>query len=156
MNRLKRVHGTGDEGQIMILALGFSVLAILLLTVVVSASGVHLDRKRLLALADLTALSAADAIDEGAYYAPDRPQPAEGDTALVLTDASVRRAATGYLASAASTTGLNDVQLVAATATDGTVTITLHALTRPVLLSVITAPWSDGIDLVATASATTR
>ncbi len=146
----------GDGGQVMILALGWTVVAILLLTAVVSASAVHLDRKRLLALADLTALAAADAVDESAYYSPGRPAPAEGETGLLLTDASVRRAATDYLASATTTTGLADLSLVEATATDGTVTITLHALTRPVLLSVVTAPWSDGIALTATSHATTR
>jgi hypothetical protein len=156
MTRLDRVRASGDEGQVMILALGFTVLAILLLTAVVSASGVHLERKRLLALADLTAVSAADAIDESAYYAPGRPAPTESGTVLVLSDASVRRAATDYLASATSSAGLHELRLVAATATDGTVTITLHALARPALLSGVTAPWSDGIDLVATASATTR
>ncbi len=117
---------------------------------------VHLDRKRLLALADLAAASAADAVDESAYYSPDRPPPAPGGTALVLTEASVRRAVSDYLASTASPTGLVDVRLVEASTTGGTVTITLHAVTRPALLSVVTAPWSDGIDLFATASATTR
>ncbi len=146
---------TGDEGQVMILALGFTVLAILLLTAVVSASGVHLERKRLLALADLAAASAADAIDESAYYSPDRPPPAPGATALVLSEDSVRRAVTAYLASAAAPTGLDDVRLVEASTSGGTVTITLHAVTRPALLSVVTAPWSDGIELLATASATT-
>ncbi len=159
MRRLRPALGTGeesDEGQVMILALGWTVLAILLLTAVVSASAVHLDRKRLLALADLTAVAAADAIDEAAYYSPDRPAPAEGETGLLLTDASVRRAATDYLTAAAPSTDLADLHLIEATTSDGTVTITLHALTRPALLSVITAPWSDGIALTATSHATTR
>lgn len=140
----------------MILALGWTVLAMLLLTAVVSASAVHLDRKRLVALADLTAVAAADAIDESAYYSPDRPAPAEGASRVLLSDGSVRQAATDYLAGAAGSTGLADLRLIDATAAAGTVTVTLHAVTRPALLSVITAPWSDGIALSATTSATTR
>ena len=157
MNRVREVARSGDdEGQIMLLALGYMVLAILLLTAVVSASAVHLDRKRLLALADLTAVAAADALDEAAYYSPDRAPFADGDPPVLITEASVRRATTEYLASAAPQTHLSDVRLVDVRVADGTVTIQLHAVTRPALISVVTAPWSDGIDLTATASAATR
>jgi len=140
----------------MLLALGYMVLAILLLTAVVSASAVHLDRKRLLALADLTAVASADALDERAYYSPERAPVADEDPPVLITEASVQRAATEYLATAAPTTGLSDVHLVGVRVTDGTVTIQLHAVTRPALISVVTAPWSDGISLDATTSATTR
>ena len=50
--------GRRDDGQIMILTIGFVVVALLLVTVVASAAGVHLERKRLLALADVLALEA--------------------------------------------------------------------------------------------------
>ena len=73
-----------DDGQVMILTLGFVVVALLLITVVVSAAGVHLERKRLLALADLLALEAADAVGDDQYFAPgagrrpgDRRRPAD-------------------------------------------------------------------------------
>ncbi|WP_372594090.1 hypothetical protein [Actinotalea sp.] len=140
----------------MLLTLGFVVLAVLLLTAVVSASAVHLDRKRLLALADLTALACADALDEEAYYAADRQPAPEGGTGVLLTESSVRQAATEHLATAAPATGLEDVRLVSTSLDGQTVSVTLHAVTRPVLISAVTAPWSDGIDLTVTASATTR
>ena len=60
----------GDDGQIMLLTLGFVVVAMLLITVVVSPPGVHLERKRLLALADVLALEGADAVGDDRYYAP--------------------------------------------------------------------------------------
>ena len=49
-----------DEGQVTLLVLGFVVLAVALITVVVAATGVHLDRKRLLDVSDLASLAAAD------------------------------------------------------------------------------------------------
>ncbi len=140
----------------MLLTLGFVVIAVLLLTVVVSASAVHLDRKRLLALADLTALASADALDEAAYYAADRPPVPPGESGLLLTESSVRRAATAFLADAAPASRLDEIGLVSTSLDGQTVTVTLRAVTRPVLLSAVTAPWSDGIDLTVTASAATR
>ena len=57
----------------MILTIGFVVVALLLITVVASAAGVHLERKRLLALADLLALEAADAVDDDALLRTPAP-----------------------------------------------------------------------------------
>ncbi|WP_432560776.1 pilus assembly protein TadG-related protein [Kineococcus sp. SYSU DK003] len=77
-----------DEGRIALLSLAFGLLAMVLVLVVVSASAVHLQRKRLFALADAAAADAADALDEGAYYSAGT---------VLLTDGSVRASAAGYL-----------------------------------------------------------
>ena len=68
-----RLRRGDDEGRIALLALGFVVVAASLVLVVTAAAGVHLDRKRLLALADLAALDAADALSASAYYAGGLP-----------------------------------------------------------------------------------
>jgi len=78
-----------DEGRIALLSLGLGLLAMVLVLVVASASAVHLQRKRLYALADAAASDAADALDDAAYYT--------GDGELLLSDASVRASVTGYL-----------------------------------------------------------
>jgi len=155
-----------DNGQVMLLSIAFGVLALLLVTVVVSASSIHLERKELFALADLAALDAAAALDEAAYFGRTAPAVAPacgsdctegaGDAAdlLVLSDASVRAAVEDYLADAASSSGLERLALVEASAPDGrTAQVRLQALARPALLSWITAPWSDGVLLDVTASA---
>ena len=81
----------------MILTLGFVVVALLLLTVVVSAAGVHLERKRLLALADLLALEGADAVGDDRYFVPGAGQRGPGTGGVPLTDAAVRASVDGYL-----------------------------------------------------------
>ncbi|WP_380170573.1 pilus assembly protein TadG-related protein [Kineococcus sp. DHX-1] len=82
---------TGDEGRITVLALAFGLLATVLVLVVTSASAVHLQRKELYALSDAAARDAADALDEGRYYA------GAGD-GVVLSRASVRTSVEAYVA----------------------------------------------------------
>ena len=141
----------GDDGQIMILTLGFVVVALLLVTVVVSAAGVHLERKRLLALADLVALEAADAIGDDRYFAPGAGQGDPATSGLPLTDASVRAAVDGYLRdNPSAATAWDEFAVLSATTPDGrTARVHLGAVVRPALISWVMAPWSDGIALEA-------
>ncbi|RYV49596.1 hypothetical protein [Pengzhenrongella frigida] len=149
-----RVHRAGREaGQITLLSITFAALALLLVTVVVSATGVHLERKRLLILADDLALRAADSLDLDAFYRGQAQAPVEG-AVVPLTDADVRRSVEAYLDQATRATGLEGLQVVEAVSPDGrTARVTLAAVARPALVSWVTAPWSDGIALRATASA---
>lgn len=139
----------GDEGHVMLLSIAFGALALLLVTAVVAASGIHLERKRLLALADLAALDAAAALDEGAYYTR-----SADDAVLRLSDAGVRSAVEDHLATSPAAARLEDLTVIAAGTPDGrTAEVTLGAVARPVLISWVTAPWTDGIALTATSSA---
>ena len=52
----------------MILSIGFMVVALLLVTTVVSATGIHVERKRLLAAADSIVVEAADELSTPAYF----------------------------------------------------------------------------------------
>ncbi len=146
---LVRALRSADDGQIMLLSIAYGVLALLLVTAVVSASAVHLERKRLLALADLAALDAADELDEAAYYAR-----ADGDALLVLSSARVRASVDEHLAASPAADRLDGLTVLSAGTPDGrTAEVTLGAVARPVLLSWVTAGWSDGIGLVVTARA---
>jgi uncharacterized membrane protein len=58
----------GEEGSILILTLGFLVIALLLVFAVVDASAVFLARRDLASAADAAALAAADHPDTAAIY----------------------------------------------------------------------------------------
>lgn len=142
---------TGDDGQIMLLAIAYGLLALLLVGVVVSATAVHLERKELLALADLAALEAADVIDVGAYYTG---ASVEEGAAMRLEPADVAASVEEFLATAPEAARFADLVVVEATTTDGrTARVTLRATAHVPLLSVVTAAWSDGIELVVTTQA---
>lgn len=152
--RRRRPSRGRDTGSVTLLSIAFGALALLLLTAVVSATGIHLEQKRLLSLADELALGAADAVDLAAFYRGQAPPPTEGGV-VPLTDADVRRAVDEYLAAHPTVAAdLEGLQVVAAGSADGrTARVTLAALARPPLVSWVTAAWSDGIPLTATGSA---
>ncbi|WP_309135312.1 pilus assembly protein TadG-related protein [Cellulomonas sp.] len=143
-----RGHASGDDGQVTVLALGLAVLVLLLVTVTVSATGVHLDRKRLLATADLAALAAADAVADDRYFGG---AASRGPAGVPLTDAGVRAAVEDYVrAHPEAGARWGGVSVLEASTPDGrSVVVRLRAVTRPVLLSWVMAPWSDGITLEA-------
>lgn len=135
----------------MVLSLGFGVVALLLVLVVTAATGVHLDRKRLLALADLAALAAADQLSP-TYFGEEGARATGG---IPLTDASVRAAVEQYVADHPETAARWDgVRVLEATSPDGrSAVVRLGAVTRPPLVTWVIAPWSDGIELVVDANA---
>lgn len=133
-----------DEGRIALLSLGFGLLAMVLVLVVVSASAVHLQRKRLYALADAAAADAADALDGATYYA--------GDGRVLLTDASVRASAAGYLQEHADLSG---VVVADGTGTpDGrTAVVVLAFEAQPLFASFVPREFAAGVRLGATSRA---
>lgn len=146
-----RARVRGDDGQVMLLSLAFGLLAILLVGVVVSATAVHLERKRLLALADLAALEAADAMDPGRYYTESSGEPG---APVSLTREEVAEAVEAYLVDAPGTGRFTDLEVLEAGTDDGrTVVVTLRAVAEVPLLGAATAGWSDGVELVVTARA---
>ena len=110
----------GETGSTLLLTIFYCFLGLSIVLVVVSATTLYLERKRLFTLADGAALAAAE------------PWPLEnvrldGDRlAIELDSAEVRDAAAEYLAVVA--TDLDDVELVAAASVDGrTATVTLRS-----------------------------
>ena len=151
---LARARGAdGEAGQVMLLSLCFALVCLLLVTVVASATSVHLERKRLAALADSLALAAADELDLEVYFDGGVPEPDEHGK-IFLTDASVAAAVEEHLSAWPAQSLPDGVVVERAWTPDGrTAEVTLRATARPVLLTWVLAPWSDGIALHARSSA---
>lgn len=165
----------GERGQIMLLTMVFAAVTITLVLVVAAASAVHIERKRLVALADSTAVAASDAIDQARYYQGDGST--EGDASaggegsaagggaaggaraahVPLSDATVRGAAADYLAQAPRAVTGEFARLSVTDPTgspDGaSAQVTLTAVARPPMIPWVLVPWSDGITLRATSTA---
>lgn len=150
-----------DSGQILVLALGFTLVVLLLVTVVVSLTGIHLERKRLLDLADTLALAAADAMSDEVVYGPGASGStldaagAGDDTGLLLTDEAVAAAVADYITThPQALDGLSDVVVMAAESPDGrSARVVLSSRAQPALISPVTSLFSDGVTLTAQATA---
>ncbi|NIZ90813.1 hypothetical protein [Kineococcus rubinsiae] len=143
--------GADDDGRIALLSLVFALVATLLVLVVVSASAVHLQRKRLYAVADAAAADAADAVDERRYYAVGGGLV---DGAVPLTDASVRASVLAYLAG--SDPGVAGVAVDPATGSpDGrTAEVVLTATLLPPFAAFVPGRFAAGVPARATSRAT--
>lgn len=137
-------RGSGDEGTIGILTLGFTVVALMLILVVASATAVHLARLRLTHLADEMAIDAADAVAAEAYFDPT----AAAD--ISLAQQRMAQAASTHL-TRADTSRLDGVRVVSVTTTDGhTARVTVSVVVYPLFGVEALMPFADGITLTAT------
>ena len=98
-----------ERGQISLLILGFTLVALMLIIGAVDVTAVQLARARLLDAADGAALDASGALDNGSGYGGGLR------SAISITDASVRQSAAKYLAVAPRPHGISSWVL-----TDGT------------------------------------
>jgi len=145
-----RVRRGDDEGRIALLSLVFALIAVLLVLTVVSASAVHLQRKRLFAVADAAAADAADAVDERSYYAGGG---VAGDGSVPLTDAGVRASVAAYLADADP--GLAGLAVEPGTGSpDGrTAEVVLTARLVPPFAAFVPGPFAQGVRAQVTSRA---
>ena len=81
----------GEEGQMMVLIIGYVMLALLVATVVMAASSVYIERKKLLSLADGASVAAADS------YTLGQLETGAGSPTAVLNGSRVRSVVADYL-----------------------------------------------------------
>lgn len=144
----------GDGGQVLVLVLVYVLIAVSLVAVVASASAVHLERKRLLALADAAALDAADALDAAVFYR----RGAGPQTGVPLTDASVRASVEQYVEVAGARERFTGFAVAASTGTDDgrTAEVAFVASAQLPLVAPMLAAFADGVPLRVSATARTR
>ena len=110
-----------ERGSTLLLTIFYGVLGLALVLVVVSATSLYLERKRLFTLADGAALAAAES------WRLDDVRVEGGELVFDLDAASVRASASDYLGDASHS--LHALDLVRADSADGrSATVTLRAV----------------------------
>ena len=146
MTAVRRRLPSGDDGQLILLILVYTVIAGLLVTVVVNVSKVYLYRRSLVAAADGAALSAANQPDLAAVYA------GAGST-LPLSRTGTRSAVDQYVDDA-DLAGRFEEFRVTEVSTDGiTVTVTFRATVRMPFGNLVSERFAAGYPVRATARA---
>lgn len=126
-----RLRGTrADEGSTLLLTIFYGFMALLVVLIVVAATSLYLERKKLFTLADGAALAGAESFELDAVAID------SGELHAALTSPEIRAAATGYLA-AAPHPDLESLVLARADTADGqSATVTLRAWWRPPVLTL--------------------
>jgi uncharacterized membrane protein len=133
-----------EEGSTLLLTIFYGFLSLVLVMLVVAASSLYLERKRLFTLADGAALVGAEAFDlSGVTVTSNGPRP-------VLDSADVAAAVRAYIATA-PTPGFQSLAIDRAETVDGrSATVTLSAYWRPPVVSLLVP---EGIPIEVTAVA---
>ncbi len=120
-----------DRGSILPLTIFYGFLCTILILLVVAATSLYLERKRLFTLADGAALVGAEAFDlDAVVLTPDGPR-------ATLESADVAAAVAGFL-SQAPTSEFESLALERAESVDGrSATVELSAYWRPPLVSAL-------------------
>ena len=151
MRQRSQAHGKSsfpgmEDGQVMVMVIGYLLLTLLMITVVLGASAVYLDRQKLLSVADGAALTAADTYSLA--------EQAPGATAPVpeLTPETVRSTVREYLDLTGASARFDGLAVDPATgAPDGrTARVVLTAVVHPPVVNFLVP---DGIPIVVTADA---
>jgi hypothetical protein len=144
-----RQHQSSEDGQLIVLIIGYVLLALMVATVVAAASSVYIEHKKLLSLADGASVAAADSFTLGQL------ENAAGSPTAMLSGARVRSAAVDYLDRDGAFTRFSGLAVAPATGSpDGsTALVVLSAAVRPPLVNFLVP---DGIRIEASSTARSR
>jgi uncharacterized membrane protein len=133
----------------MVMILGYVVLALLVAAVVIGISSVYLEHKRLLSLADGASLAAADSYTLGEVATQG------GSPSAVLNPARVRNVAADFVSRTPASQRFNRLAVSGETGTtDGsTAVVVLTAVVHPPLVNFV---MPGGITIEATSTARSR
>ena len=146
---MSRSRSAGEDGQIVVLIIGFVLLGLLLATVVMAASSVYLEHKKLLSLADGASVAAADSFTLGELGS------AAGTPTAVLDGGRVRSAAVDYLQRNGAFNRFSGLAVAPGTGSpDGaTAVVTLSVAVHPPVVNFLVP---DGIRVEASSTARSR
>ncbi|NKX51544.1 hypothetical protein HER39_13395 [Arthrobacter deserti] len=131
--RGRRPPRADENGQVLVLTIGLVALCLLVAAVVMAASALYVEHKKLLSLADSTALAAADTFTLGDV------EDASGTPVPALDDAGVRRAAQRYLSETGAAARFRSLRLGPATGSpeSRTAHVSLTAVVHPPIVNFL-------------------
>lgn len=139
----------GEEGQTMVLIIGFALIALLLAAAVAAASAVYIEHKKLLSMADGASVAAADSYTLGGTSGgSSRP-------AAVLTSERVRGVTESYLGRNNAYARFDRLAVAGATGSPdaSSADVTLTAVAHPPIISFLLPA---GIPIEARSTARSR
>lgn len=138
-----------EDGQMMVMILGYVVVALLVTTVVIGISSVYLEHKRLLSLADGASLAAA------ASYTLGEVETQGGSPSAVLSPARLRNVAADFVSRSPASQRFDALAVTGATGSpDGsTAVVVLTAAVHPPVVNFLVP---NGIRIEATSTARSR
>ncbi len=143
----RRSPAPSDEGQTTVLVVGLSAICILLATVILAATTINIEARRLLSLADGASAAAADSftLDVGSQ---------SGGTNPVLTADRASATVQQYLESAAAHNRFEGLRVHAVRVGDQgqTVEVLLTATARPPVVNIVVP---SGVTVAATSASRT-
>jgi uncharacterized membrane protein len=133
----------------IVMIIGYVLIALLVVTVVIGISSVYLEHKRLLSLADGASLAAADSYTLGEVAGEN------GSPSAVLSPARVRSVAADFVARSPSSARFDGLAVTGATgSTDGsTAVVVLSSVAHPPVVNFLVP---EGIRIEATSTARSR
>ena len=140
---LRAARDQRERGQISLLILGFTVIALMLIIGAVDVTAVQLARTRMLDAADSAALDASDALDNGSAYGKGLR------SAIEISTDSVRRSAARYLVVQPRPHGISSWALVDGTGSpDGqTAVIRLRGTAEIPIAAKVVAAFGGSVDI---------
>jgi hypothetical protein len=138
-----------EDGQMIVLVLGYVLLALLVTTVVVGISSVYLEHKRLLSLADGASLAAADSFTLGDVGSDG------GTPSAVLGSERVRNVAADFIGRNPAAQRFDHLEIATATGSPdaSTAVVVLTAAVHPPVVNFLVP---DGIRIEASSTARSR
>ncbi|WP_245580348.1 pilus assembly protein TadG-related protein [Arthrobacter castelli] len=121
-----------DDGQVMVLIIGYVLLSLLVVTVVMAVSAVYIEHKRLLSVADSAAVAAADTFSLG------QVERSGSAPVTVLSDGAVADAVASYLNRTAASGQFHSLRVDPATGTtdNRTAHVVLSAVVHPPVVNI--------------------
>ena len=149
MRRNRTGEYGAEDGQMMVLIIGYVLLALLVTTAVMAASSLYLEHKRLLSMADGASVAAADS------YTLGQVETQGGSPAAVLNAGRVRNVAADFLNRNGAHARFDGLALLPDTGSpDGsTAVVVLSAEVHPPIVNFLVP---DGIRIEATSTARSR